>query len=43
MQKQKRTALIVGATGLVGGHCLQYLLNDDVYDSISMLGRKEIA
>src|ERR1051325_10056141 len=39
---QKRTALLVGATGMVGGHCLQFLLNDDAYDSVIVLLRREI-
>jgi len=40
--RKKRNALLAGATGLVGGHCLQFLLNDDAYDSVSVLLRKEI-
>ncbi len=31
-----RTALLVGATGLVGGHCLKRLLAEDVYSSVLM-------
>jgi len=42
MQNQKRTALLVGATGLVGGHCLHFLLNDAHYHSVITLTRKEI-
>ena len=43
METFKRTALVVGASGLVGGHCLQYLIKDDVYSSVTILVRKEIA
>ena len=27
----RRTALLAGATGLVGGHCLELLLQDDAW------------
>ena len=36
----KKTATIIGATGLVGSHVLQILLNDDRYDSIVVLHRR---
>jgi uncharacterized protein YbjT (DUF2867 family) len=36
-----RTALIVGATGLIGEHCLQFLLNDASYNSVAAIVRKE--
>lgn len=36
----QRTALLVGATGLVGGHCLQRLLNDEAYEKVVILVRK---
>lgn len=32
----------MGATGLVGGHCLEFLLSDDRYDLIIILVRKEM-
>jgi uncharacterized protein YbjT (DUF2867 family) len=37
-----KTALIVGASGLVGGYCLQYLLEDAKYDQIISLGRRKL-
>jgi uncharacterized protein YbjT (DUF2867 family) len=37
-----RTALLLGATGLVGGHCLDLLLNDSAYGKVVMLGRRLI-
>jgi uncharacterized protein YbjT (DUF2867 family) len=38
----KRTALLVGATGLVGGHCLNYLLKDENYSHIVVLTRRNL-
>ncbi len=40
--RKKRNALLAGATGLVGGHCLQILLLDDAYDCVTIIARKEI-
>lgn len=37
-----RTALLLGATGLVGGHCLNLLLNDEAYDRVHVLGRRPL-
>lgn len=37
-----RTALLIGATGLVGGHCLDLLLQDEAYASVVTLGRREL-
>ena len=37
-----RNALIVGATGLVGGFCLQALLDDDHYSEVIALVRKPL-
>jgi uncharacterized protein YbjT (DUF2867 family) len=37
-----RTALLLGATGLVGGHCLDLLLHDEAYERVITLGRKRI-
>lgn len=45
MQQTKdglRKALILGASGLVGGHCLQFLLTDSLYDDITVLVRKPL-
>jgi uncharacterized protein YbjT (DUF2867 family) len=38
-----RTALLLGATGLVGGHCLDLLLNDAAYSKVLTLGRRLLA
>ena len=38
----KRTALLLGATGLVGKHCLELLLDDDFYEKVITLGRRKI-
>ncbi|MBA3804244.1 MAG: oxidoreductase [Acidobacteria bacterium] len=35
-----RTALLLGATGLVGGHCLDLLLNDPAYSKVVTLNRR---
>jgi uncharacterized protein YbjT (DUF2867 family) len=37
-----RTALLAGASGLVGGHCLELLLQDDAWEQVTVLGRREI-
>jgi len=37
-----RTALLVGASGLVGGHCLDALLADPAYTAVTVLGRREL-
>jgi uncharacterized protein YbjT (DUF2867 family) len=38
-----RTALIAGASGLVGGHLLRRLLDEPVYDHVAALGRRPLA
>lgn len=38
-----RTATLLGATGLVGGHCLSLLLNEPRYGRVVALGRRTIA
>ena len=35
-----RSALLLGATGLVGGHCLDLLVEDDAYGRVVVLARK---
>ncbi len=35
-----RTALLLGATGLVGQHCLQQLLDSDEYEKVTVLSRR---
>ncbi len=37
-----RTALILGASGLIGGHCLDLLLHDEAYDQVIVLVRKTL-
>ncbi len=37
-----RTALILGASGLIGGHCLDLLLRDEAYDQVIVLVRKRL-
>lgn len=37
-----RKALIVGATGLIGGYCLQALLGDPKYGEVTALARKPL-
>jgi uncharacterized protein YbjT (DUF2867 family) len=36
------TALLAGATGLVGGHLLRLLLADDAWDQVVTVGRREV-
>ena len=40
---QPRSALLVGATGLVGGRVLDLLLEDPAYGSVTVLGRRPAA
>ncbi|MCX6132673.1 MAG: NAD(P)H-binding protein [Ignavibacteriales bacterium] len=40
---QSRSALLVGASGLIGGHLLQLLLDDDAYNQVTVLVRKPLA
>lgn len=37
-----RTALLLGATGLVGGHCLELLLGNARYGRVRVLGRRPV-
>ena len=37
-----RTALLLGASGLIGGHCLDLLLRDEAYDQVIVLVRKSL-
>lgn len=37
-----RTALLLGATGLIGGHCLELLLRDLAYERVITLGRRAL-
>ena len=38
-----RTALLLGATGLVGSHCLELLLNDSAYGKVIVLVRRPVS
>ncbi|MGD0036960.1 MAG: NAD(P)H-binding protein [Bacteroidota bacterium] len=40
---ETRTALLVGASGLVGGHCLQFLLEESSYTRVVVLVRRPLA
>jgi uncharacterized protein YbjT (DUF2867 family) len=40
---EKRTAIIAGASGLVGKFCLSYLMMDNVYEKIIVITRKELS
>jgi uncharacterized protein YbjT (DUF2867 family) len=40
---RRRTALLVGATGLVGGHCLRALLAGDTWDGVTTFARRRLA
>lgn len=39
---ERRTALLVGATGLVGGHCLGLLLEEPAYARVTALVRRPL-
>ncbi len=39
----KRTALVLGASGLVGQEVTQLLLDSDYYDSVTIFVRKPVA
>jgi len=39
---KQKTALIVGATGLVGKHCLEFLLREPVYERVTVLLRSPL-
>ena len=38
----RKIALLVGASGLVGSHCLHYLLNDEYYSHVEILVRQRL-
>ena len=37
-----KTAILLGATGLIGGHCLQFLLKSPRYSKVVCLVRKKL-
>lgn len=39
---EERTAVVIGASGLIGSHVLNILLEDDYYNHIRILVRKEL-
>ena len=39
----QKTALLLGGSGLTGGHCLEYLLNDDHYKQVTTLVRRPLS
>lgn len=39
----RATAIVLGATGLVGGHCLDLLLQEELYAHVLTLGRRVVA
>lgn len=41
-QPAQRTALVLGATGLVGGHCLHLLLQERAYARVHVLTRRPL-
>lgn len=42
MDKRRKTAIILGATGLTGGILLKYLLEDDRYGTIKLFSRSSV-
>jgi uncharacterized protein YbjT (DUF2867 family) len=42
MMKEFKSALLVGATGVVGSACLDLLLKNELYDRVIILTRREI-
>jgi uncharacterized protein YbjT (DUF2867 family) len=39
---KERSAILIGATGLVGGHCLRLLLHEESYGQVITLGRRSL-
>jgi len=40
--KKNKTAIIIGATGLVGGKLLNYIINDEVFSKVLVFTRRKI-
>lgn len=42
LQKAEKTALLFGATGLIGGHCLKMLLDSSLYKEVRVFNRRSM-
>ncbi len=42
LRKKEKTALLFGASGLVGGYCLRILLENKSYNKVKTFGRREL-
>lgn len=42
IQKAQKTALLFGATGLVGGYCLRELLDSPLYSTVKVFNRRKM-
>lgn len=42
IEKSRKTAVLLGATGLIGGYCLDYLLGDAAYGRVIVLTRRKL-
>lgn len=42
ISKNNKTAILFGASGLVGTHCLNFLLSSPAYDEVLIFGRKTL-
>ena len=43
MNAEKKSALVAGASGLIGRHCVELLLNHEAYTEVKILVRKPVA
>lgn len=41
--KNKRTALVLGATGLIGGECVRQALGSEIYSEVIVFGRRKLS
>ncbi|MFK7945947.1 MAG: oxidoreductase [Saprospiraceae bacterium] len=42
IQKAQKTAILFGATGLVGGYCLEFLLESPLYSKVKAFNRRKL-
>ena len=42
IQKSQKTAILFGATGLVGGYCLKFLLESPLYSKVKTFNRRKL-